>query len=240
VILDGNLLNSNSDWGEIRHGVSQGSILGLLLILLYINDLPEIVNDNSEVVLYVDDTSIIITSLNPTDFTNSANKILQDIRKWFTTNPLSLNADKTKYMQFVTKTSSLIDLHVKYKNKELANTSNTKFLELLLLCRYNRDPNLKIYYKQYCRILTRVISVAKRMILKSNNKVKSTWRIINEEKGNIKSTKGIHSIMIGEKVVVTNQEKIATAFNKYFLSIADSIIPENNNHTNKEIVNPIN
>jgi Notch-like protein len=35
-------------------------------------------------------------------------------------------------------------------------------------------------------------------------------------------------------------EKIATAFNKYFLSIADSIIHENNNHTNKEIVNPIN
>jgi hypothetical protein len=45
--------------------------------------------------------------------------------------------------------------------------------------------------------------------------------------------------MIGKKVV-TNQEKIAAAFNKYFLSIADSIIPENNNHTNKEIVNSIN
>jgi hypothetical protein len=59
--------------------------------------------------------------------------------------------------------------------------------ELLLLCRYNRDPNQKIYYKQYCKILTRVISAAKRahynrMSLKSNNKVKSTWRLVNEEK----------------------------------------------------------
>jgi hypothetical protein len=80
------------------------------------------------VVLYADDTSIIITSLNPTNFTNSANKILQDINKWFTTNLLSLNADKTQYMQFVTKTSSLIDLHVMYKNKAIANTCNTKFL----------------------------------------------------------------------------------------------------------------
>jgi hypothetical protein len=69
--------------------------------------------------------------------------------------------------------------------------------------------------------------------------VKSTWRIINEEKGNIKRNEGINSIIIGKKVV-TNQEKIATAFNKYFLTIADSIIPENNNHTNNEIVNPIN
>jgi hypothetical protein len=102
-ILDNNLPNCNSDWGEIMHGVPQRSILGPLLFLLYINDLPKIVNDNAEVVLYVDDTSIIITILNPTSITNSANKILQVINKWFTTNLLSLNADKTQYMQFATK-----------------------------------------------------------------------------------------------------------------------------------------
>jgi hypothetical protein len=74
-----------------------GSVLGPLLFLLYINELPKVVNDKAEVVLYADDTSIIISSLNPTNFTNSANKILQDINKWFTANLLSLNADKTIY-----------------------------------------------------------------------------------------------------------------------------------------------
>jgi hypothetical protein len=80
----------------------------------------------------VDDTSIIISSLNPTNFINSANKILQDINKWFTTNLLSLNADKTQYMQIVTKTSSLINLHFMFKNTEITNTCNTKFLGLTL------------------------------------------------------------------------------------------------------------
>jgi hypothetical protein len=77
-------------------------------------------------------TSMIITSLNPTDLTNSANIILQDINEWFTTNLFSLNGDKIQYMQFVTKTSSLIDIHVMYKNKKIANICNTKFLRLTL------------------------------------------------------------------------------------------------------------
>jgi hypothetical protein len=48
------------------------------------------------------------------------------------TDLLLVNADKTQYMQFITKTSSLIDLHVMYKNKEIADIFNTKFLALTL------------------------------------------------------------------------------------------------------------
>jgi hypothetical protein len=74
--------------------------------IIHINDLPKAINDNVKMVLFADDTSIIITSPNPTDFKND--KVLQDINVWFATNLLSLNLEKTQFMQFITKSNSLI------------------------------------------------------------------------------------------------------------------------------------
>jgi hypothetical protein len=68
--------SSCSSWGEITHGVPQGSILGPLLFLLYINDLQQITNDNSKIVVFADDTSMITTNPNPSNFEKSVNKII--------------------------------------------------------------------------------------------------------------------------------------------------------------------
>ena len=110
------------------HVVPQGSILGPLLFLLYINDLPQITNDNSKIVLFADDTSMIVTNPNPLVLKKSVNKIIQDINEWFNTNLLSLNMDKTHFIHFVTKNSSSI----MHGNKKIANVYNTKFLGLTL------------------------------------------------------------------------------------------------------------
>jgi hypothetical protein len=65
----------HSRWGLVNNGVPQGSILGPLLFLLYIKDLPNIIISKSYPALFADDTSIIISNSSPADFENNIVKI---------------------------------------------------------------------------------------------------------------------------------------------------------------------
>jgi len=62
-------------------------------------DLPEISNGNSKTVLFADDMSRVITNPHLTNFKSTVIKIFQDINIWFSTRLLSLNIDKTHFMQ---------------------------------------------------------------------------------------------------------------------------------------------
>jgi len=63
----------------MKRDVPRGSLLGRPLFRVYIKDLPKISNDNSNIVLFADDTSVIITNPNPTNFKNILIRIFQDI-----------------------------------------------------------------------------------------------------------------------------------------------------------------
>jgi hypothetical protein len=56
--------NFFSNWGRVTHGVPQGSILGPLLSITYINDLPSTIKTLSEPTIFADDTSVIISNKN--------------------------------------------------------------------------------------------------------------------------------------------------------------------------------
>jgi hypothetical protein len=71
--------NSNkvSNWAEVRHGVPQVSVLGPLLFLLHINDLPKIINKTSSSKIFADDTSFLSPHSNPIDFNKNIHIVLQ-------------------------------------------------------------------------------------------------------------------------------------------------------------------
>jgi hypothetical protein len=120
--------NIASDWNKINHGVPQGSILGLLLFLIYINDLPVSLNRISTPILFAEDTSVLITSYNRSEFNIITEEILQKWDKWFKTKLLSLNFDKTHFIHFKTKNIQTTEIKVKYKDKLINPLNNIKFL----------------------------------------------------------------------------------------------------------------
>jgi len=74
--------------------------------------------------------------------------------------------------------------------------------------------------------------------LKLLNKMKSTWKIINEVKGKTKSSIDIQSLVINNNVIM-NQNKITNIFNIYFISIADTVNSDNNKPISTSMTNPV-
>jgi hypothetical protein len=105
LIKNTNSRNYLSVWVKVKLGVPQGSILGPLLFLFYINDLPGLINSFSKPTLFADDTSLISTHPDITEFKEGINMVFEKLVKWFQINLLSLNLNKTYYMQFMSKKS---------------------------------------------------------------------------------------------------------------------------------------
>jgi hypothetical protein len=95
--------NFFSDWGKLKHGVSEGSILGPLLFIIYINDLPLRINSLSEPILFADDTSVIISNRNFEDFCMISNAVFSSMIEWISANKLALNLEKTNTVKLVQK-----------------------------------------------------------------------------------------------------------------------------------------
>jgi hypothetical protein len=75
------------------------SILGPLLFLLYINDLLRTINNSPIPILLADDTSFLVADPNVNDSRSKLSYVFNIISKWFMVNSLSLNLNKTYYMQ---------------------------------------------------------------------------------------------------------------------------------------------
>ena len=152
-----------SDSLPITTGVPQGSILGPLLFIIYMNDIP---NSSSEVnfILYADDTSIF-TSIDLSNIQNSVdiNNELHKVSTWLRCNKLSLNISKTKFMFFHHHKKNIRGKvpEIKINNTDIARVQNFNFLGI------NINENLS--WKSHCDFLAGKLSKVAGILNKLKN-----------------------------------------------------------------------
>ena len=117
-----------SDWGVIKYGIPQGSILGPFLFLLHVNHLTKTINGKSKTILFADDTSVIITSSNFEDFKKRITTELASLNMWFKSSKLTMDFGKTHFTQSTSKNSHQIDLDVNYAIKSISKAYDTRYV----------------------------------------------------------------------------------------------------------------
>ena len=140
---------STSDHLEISCGVPQGSVLGPLLFLIYINDLPSV----SEVLsfyVFADDTNIFYSSSGLITLQKVMNRVLKKDKKWLDANQLALNIDKTTLFFIPLRKKITEQIIIKFMKKKIERKASVKFLGVLL------DSNLR--WKSHITELSKKLS----------------------------------------------------------------------------------
>ena len=137
ISLDG----IESSMADIKCGVPQGSILGPLLFLLYINDLM-LVSSKLKNIMFADDTNLFLTGNSMNVIEQQLNHELTLVNTWFQANLLSLNAKKTSYMIFGRKKN--LTANIVIDNSLLSRQYDTKFLGVILSANLKWNKHIDI------------------------------------------------------------------------------------------------
>ena len=123
--------NKQSELSSIEFGIPQGSILGPLLFLIYINDLSKAIIFSS-VHHFADDTNILYVSSNLKDINKKIDNDLSNLVQWLRANKISLNVSKTEIVIFKSH-SKQITKHLNFclNGQKIIPKNHTKYLGII-------------------------------------------------------------------------------------------------------------
>ena len=150
----------SSPVNNITCGVPQGSILGPLLFLLYINDLG-CVSSSTTSILFADDTNLFKTGNDLNKMQEELNFELSKISHWLKVNKLSLNIGKTHFMVFTNKKKRLDELNIMIDGIKIEEVRKTKFLGVII--------DNKLSWKDHVTHVANKVSRGLGMIIKARN-----------------------------------------------------------------------
>ena len=159
-----NLENFTSTLKETKGGVPQGSVLGPVLFLLYINDLP-INTQGGRTTLFADDTNIQIEDTNAHNLNTKILEVMQQLSRWFSVNKLVINTEKTNAISFhAWQNKSNIKPKIPFQNMDIKYKNETKFLGLYL----TEDVKWEVHINHVCNLLNKNYYVLQSLVTSLN------------------------------------------------------------------------
>ena len=137
-----------SDEGQINSGVPQGTILGPLFFILYVNDLLTTMPEHT-ILSYADDTAIISTGNSWNEVQVGMNNYLKIVADWLALNKLSLNVDKTIYITFGIYYDSVpANFDIFIDKRKLKRVESCRYLGIIFDCNLKWDKHIDFIIKR--------------------------------------------------------------------------------------------